>query len=223
MFERQPIVEHPSALLCAGPKIHTSVMVVTCNSRLTSLLPLLPTAMLLQKTAKALEELQPGTRMLPQRARSVLLMAGGKSLVELQQMLGLEHAQLAQQLMSEGYLQLQSGTPQPNTSIQTANPAPSPAAPALAPVTAAAMSMAGTRMYLFDLCERLFANRQEALAQSLRQQLRAARDIVSLREAGLAMLDAVQEHAGEERASALREQLSALLETHADIDADVAA
>ncbi|MEG0448105.1 MAG: hypothetical protein RR687_15215, partial [Comamonas sp.] len=83
--------------------------------------------MLLQKTAKALEELQPGTRMLPQRARSVLLMAGGKSLVELQQMLGLEHAQLAQQLMSEGYLQLQSGTPQPNTSIQTANPAPSPA------------------------------------------------------------------------------------------------
>ncbi|WP_417283367.1 hypothetical protein [Comamonas sp.] len=179
--------------------------------------------MLLQKTAKALEELQPGTRMLPQRARSVLLMAGGKSLVELQQMLGLEHAQLARQLMSEGYLQLQSGTPQPNTGIQTTNPAPSPAAPALPPVAAAAMSMAGTRMYLFDLCERLFANRQEALAQRLRQQLRAARDIVSLREAGLAMLDAVQEHAGEERASALREQLSALLETHADIDADVAA
>ena len=179
--------------------------------------------MLLQKTAKALEELQPGTRMLPQRARSVLLMAGGKSLVELQQMLGLEHAQLAQQLMSEGYLQLQSGTPQPNTSFQTTNPAPSPAAPALPPVAAAAMSMAGTRMYLFDLCERLFANRQEALAQSLRQQLRAARDIVSLREAGLAMLDAVQEHAGQERASALREQLSALLETHADIDEAVVA
>lgn len=199
-------------------------MVVTCNSRLISLLPLLPTAMLLQKTAKALEELQPGTRMLPQRARSVLLMAGGKSLVELQQMLGLEHAQLAQQLISEGYLQLQTGTPQQTTGIPTgiptADPAPSPAAPAMAPST---MSMAGTRMYLFDLCERLFANRQEALAQSLRQQLRAARDIISLREAGLAMLDAVQEHAGQERASALREQLSALLETHADIDADIAA
>ena len=33
--------------------------------------------MILQKTAKAQEELQPGSRQLPQRARSLLLVAGG--------------------------------------------------------------------------------------------------------------------------------------------------
>lgn len=192
--------------------------------------------MLLQKTAKAFEELQPGTRLLPQRARSVLLMAGGKSLAELQQMLGLEHAQLAQQLVTDGYLQLQPDNSQPASQRQTANtqtpdPATGPAAPALAPAatqpsattSAHVVQMAGTRMYLFDLCERLFANRHEALAQSLREQLRQARDIISLREAGLAMLDAVQEYAGEERADALRERLSALFETHADIGMGVGA
>ena len=41
--------------------------------------------------------------------------------------------------------------------------------------------MAGTRMYLFDLCERLFANRHEMLAQSLRAQLREARDLAARR------------------------------------------
>ena len=54
-------------------------------------------------------------------------------------------------------------------------------------------------MYLFDLCERLFANRHEMLAQSLRAQLREARDLAALRCAGLALLQAVQSHAGEER------------------------
>lgn len=66
-------------------------------------------------------------------------------------------------------------------------------------------------MYLFDMCERLFANRHEALAQSLRTQLREARDLSSLRSAGISLLTAVQEYAGEERAQSLRERLAALL------------
>ena len=148
--------------------------------------------MILQKTAKAQEELQPGKRQLPQRARSLLLMAGGKSMEELQALLGSDHAALAQQLVAQGYLEWIGES----------------SSPALAP----AINMAGTRMYLFDLCERLFANRHEMLAQSLRAQLREARDLAALRCAGLALLQAVQSHAGEERAATLREQLRGLLD-----------
>ncbi|MEG0046422.1 MAG: hypothetical protein RR729_10745 [Comamonas sp.] len=154
--------------------------------------------MILQKTAKAQEELQPGTRQLPQRARSLLLMAGGKSMEELQALLGSDHAALAQQLVAQGYLELVATGESKSSS------------PALAP----AINMAGTRMYLFDLCERLFANRHETLAQTLRTQLREARDLSSLRSASLNFLVAVQEYAGEERAQSLRERLAALLACH---------
>jgi len=171
--------------------------------------------MILQKTAKALEELQPGKRQLPQRARSVLLVAGGKSLEEIQRLLGADHAELAQQLVAQGYLQL---APAPGGEGKTqARQAPAPtAAPPSAEAadtsqTPPAINMAGTRMYLFDLCERLFANRHEALAQTLRTQLREARDLPTLRDAGLSLLAAVQEHAGEERAQSLQERLAALL------------
>jgi hypothetical protein len=146
--------------------------------------------MLLQKTAKAHEELQPGKRQLPLRERSVLLMAGGRTLDQLQQLLGDEHAALARELIAQGYLKAQ----EPAT---TSRPA---------------LNLPGTRMYLFDLCERLFAKRHEALAQSLRTRLREARDLPALRSAGLALLDAVQQHAGEERAATLREQLAGLLQ-----------
>ena len=175
--------------------------------------------MILQKTAKALEELQPGSRQLPQRARSVLLMAGGKSLDDLQRMLGSDHAELARQLMEQGYLQWQADKPDATNSFSTAiASAAAPVAPPPATVVAVApaaaptsINMAGTRMYLFDMCERLFANRHEALAQKIRDQLRESRDLPTLREAGLTLLHAVQQHAGEERAQSLRERLSALL------------
>lgn len=179
--------------------------------------------MILQKTAKAQEELQPGSRQLPQRARSLLLLAGGKSMEELAAMLGSDHAALAQQLVEQGYLQLMPTSGSKERSLATPHPAiplakvgDSPATPALAPAEEAtdstpAINMAGTRMYLFDMCERLFANRHEALAQTLRTQLREARDLTSLRSAGISLLAAVQEYAGEERAQSLRERLAALL------------
>lgn len=173
--------------------------------------------MILQKTAKAQQELQPGSRQLPQRARSVLLMAGGKSMAEIHTLLGSDHAALAQQLVEQGYLQLiaaqavSSGKPQP-PQMAGAVPIQIAPTPATAPSSEpAAINMAGTRMYLFDMCERLFANRHEALAQTLREQLRQARDLDSLRDAGLALLTAVEQHAGAERAQSLRERLAALL------------
>lgn len=161
--------------------------------------------MILQKTAKALDELQPGSRRLPQRARTVLLLAGGKTLQELDSLLGGDHAAVAQTLVAQGYLQLTGGTA---AALST------PTTPVAPPDTApASLSLAGTRMYLFDLCERLFANRHEALAQSLRSQLREARDQAALRSAGLALLEAVQTHAGEERAAVLRNKLGGLLDS----------
>ena len=178
--------------------------------------------MLLQKTAKALEELQPGSRQLPQRARSVLLMAGGKSLDDLQRMLGSDHAELARQLVEQGYLQLQAASPAAPAALAPSAQvpiAPLKAAPEASPQAndseparpSTSINMAGTRMYLFDMCERLFANRHEELAQQLRTQLREARDLAALREAGLMLLEAVQKHAGQDRAESLRERLSALL------------
>ena len=176
--------------------------------------------MILLKTAKALEELQPGSRQLPQRARSILLMAGGKRMDEIQSLLGADHAALAQDLVDQGYLQLiaASGVQTPVVapammpSLAPALPAPVTPAPAKsAPAQTPSINMAGTRMYLFDMCERLFANRHHSLAQDLREQLRQARDLQALRGASLRLLSAVQEHAGEDRAQSLRERLAGLL------------
>ena len=181
--------------------------------------------MILLKTAKALEELQPGSRQLPQRARSVLLMAGGKRMDEIQSLLGADHAALAQDLIDQGYLQLiaASGTQTPAMlpSLAPARPAPAttpakttpvtPTPAKAAPAQTPNINLAGTRMYLFDMCERLFANRHHSLAQDLREQLRQARDLQALRGASLRLLSAVQEHAGEDRAQSLRERLAGLL------------
>ena len=207
---------------CELAQIHTSVIVSSCNSASALLMRQTEPVMILQKTAKAQEELQPGSRQLPQRARSLLLLAGGKSMEELAAMLGSDHAAMAQQLVEQGYLQLMPTSASKERSMATppatslANVGDGLATPALAPAEQAASSvpainMAGTRMYLFDMCERLFANRHEALAQTLRTQLREARDLSSLRSAGISLLAAVEEYAGEERAHSLREKLAALL------------
>lgn len=206
---------------CELAPIHTAVMVCTCNSASELVLRQTTKTMILQKTAKAQEELQPGSRQLPQRARSLLLLAGGKRLEEIAAMLGSDHAALAQQLVEQGYLQLVSASttkerspaihPAASLAKVAATPVPAPAPDQTAASSPPAINMAGTRMYLFDMCERLFANRHEALAQSLRTQLREARDLSSLRSAGISLLTAVQEHAGEERAQSLRERLAALL------------
>ena len=214
-----------SSLQKAG--IHMSVTDFGCNKRNNTFLHApRHSFMILQKTAKAIEELQPGSRQLPQRARSVLLMAGGRSLDDLQRMLGSDHAELARQLMEQGYLQLQAASPAASAALAPSAQvpiAPLKAAPEASPVASphandseparpsTSINMAGTRMYLFDMCERLFANRYEELAQQLRTQLREARDLTALREAGLVLLQAVEKHAGQDRAQSLRERLAGLL------------
>ncbi len=89
--------------------------------------------------------------------------------------------------------------------------APAAAKESTPPGPAATLNLAGTRMYLFDMCERMFANRHEDKAQVLRHLLREARDLEALQAAALQLLQTVQEHAGDERADALRERLRHLL------------
>ena len=185
----------------------------SCNVQ-SGLVGLPAPTMLLQKTAKALEELQPGRRSLPLRERSVLLMADGRTEEQLQQVLGAQAGELIEQLIASGHLQRlagQAAESSPPARAQAPSIAPAAAKESSPPGPAATLNLAGTRMYLFDMCERMFANRHEDKAQVLRHLLREARDLEALQAAALQLLQTVQEHAGDERADALRERLRHLL------------
>ena len=150
---------------CELAPIHTAVMVCTCNSASELVLRQTTITMILQKTAKAQEELQPGSRQLPQRARSLLLLAGGKRLEEIAAMLGSDHAALAQQLVEQGYLQLVSASTtkernpaiHPAASLAKVAATPTPVPDQTAASSPPAINMAGTRMYLFMLISAVLA------------------------------------------------------------------
>ena len=168
--------------------------------------------MLLHKTEKARLELSPGVRTLSLRERSLLLLADGKSLSDLQAMYNGIGAQIVDNLMRQGYLTgpaaLPAATEPPVGVIQASAKAPSIQRPEPGE---SLRSLAGARMYLFDTCERLFARRYPVLAQQFREALRAAKDRVSMLDVGEAMLDEVAMTAGAERAASLRERLEQLL------------
>ena len=169
--------------------------------------------MLLQKTEKARLELSPGVRTLSLRERSLLLLADGKPLSDLQAMYNGIGAQIVENLMRQGYLTGPAdlpSTPEPTTSNTTPTPTPS----IERPVPGESLrSLAGARMYLFDTCERLFARRDPVLAQHFREALRAAKDRTSMLDVGEAMFEEVALAAGAERAASLRERLDQLLPT----------
>ena len=156
--------------------------------------------MLLYKTNKAHQELAPGARSLNLRQRSLLLLAEGTPLARLQQMYHGEGAAMIAQLLRTGYLE--------SRPLQEAEPASDDASAETA--RAPALTLAGTRMYLFDQVERLFANRQQATAQHFRQALREARDAHALRTVCDNLLHAIAQHAGADRAMQLARQLSHL-------------
>ena len=169
--------------------------------------------MLLQKTEKARLELSPGVRTLCLRERSLLLLADGKPLSDLQAMYNGIGAQIVENLMRQGYLTGPADlppTPEPTTSNTTPTPTPS----IERPVPGESLrSLAGARMYLFDTCERLFARRDPVLAQHFREALRAAKDRTSMLDVGEAMFEEVALAAGAERAASLRKRLDQLLPT----------
>ena len=66
-------------------------------------------------------------------------------------------------------------------------------------------------MYLFDICERLFARRDPAMAQHFHSALRSARDRDSMLDVGEALLEEVAQLGGAERAQTIRERMTQLL------------
>lgn len=165
--------------------------------------------MLLQKTDKARAELQPGIRTLGLRERSLLLMADGrKTLADMAAVLGPTTSAVAAQLQHAGYLE----------PVRVAAVAPRQAPPV--PVESAGQgsdsfegkrSLATTRMFLFDLCERMFARRNPVLAEQIRETLRQARDREAMLGAARAMLEEIEMIAGFERADSISARIAMLL------------
>lgn len=180
--------------------------------------------MLLQKTDKARTELRPGMRTLGQRERTLLLLAdGNKSLLDLRGLFDGEGEQIVLNLVREGYLEPIKGKREfkPEASgafaISTtafmavaSAPVPSPA-PAAADSFEGKRSLATTRMFLFDLCERMFARRDPPLAEQFREALRHAKDPASMLAASRDMIAEIERVAGPERADSISERIAMLL------------
>ena len=170
--------------------------------------------MLLLKTDKARQELAPGMRTLSLRERSLLLLAEGKPLAELQAMYSGGGAEIVKHLLSQGYLSLSAHAVQdtlPTPPAHTQRSALRPEAVTPPEPSDHLRSLAGARMYLFDICERLFARRDPARAQHFHSALRAARDRDSMLHVGESLLEEVSQLAGAERAETIRERMKQLL------------
>lgn len=179
--------------------------------------------MLLQKTEKARVELRPGVRTLGQRERTVLLLADGtRTLADLMSLYDGEGAGLAAKLIADGYLTEQSTRSErrAETPVGPRAAIPSAPQPMVAPARASAVSadsfegkrsLATTRMFLFDLCERMFARRDPVLAEAFRDALRQAKDRDSMLAAGREMIAEIERIAGHERADSIAERIAMLL------------
>ena len=167
------------------------------------------------KTDKARDELQGGQRTLSQRERALLLMADGRrSLTDFSALFpDRREAELAiQALVQRGYLQ----NPQAAGAPAPAQPAPIPAdEPIRLPTSADTFdgkrSLATTRMFLFDICERMFVRRDPKFALQMRDALREARDREAMLTIAALMLTEIEKTAGVERAESLRERIDRLL------------
>lgn len=163
--------------------------------------------MLLQKTDKARAELQPGARTLSLRERSLLLMADGrKSAQDMRAVFGDGVDPMVQQLVDSGFLMAVQPAPPP-VSVRPVNTGTAQAADAFE----GKRSLATTRMFLFDICERMFARRDPALAERLREALRNAKDRDAMLAESRFMLEEIEKLAGFERADSIAERIAMLL------------
>ena len=74
-------------------------------------------------------------------------------------------------------------------------------------------SLATTRMFLFDIVERMFVRKMPELANRYRDQLRGAKDRVSMLAIASDIIINVEEIAGHDRADGLSERLAMMLPT----------
>lgn len=72
-------------------------------------------------------------------------------------------------------------------------------------------SLATTRMFLFDMCERMFARRDPAMAEHFRELLRNAKNREAMLNASRVMLEEIEKVAGHARADSISERLAMML------------
>jgi hypothetical protein len=186
--------------------------------------------MQLHKTDRARAELKSGTRTLGQRERTLLLLAdGSKSVQDFRPLFNGDGEEIALRMLREGFLQAQPGKvqeairpPAPaaeKTAIARPDRAPLPPTPAAAaaPVRVSAdqfegkRSLATTRMFLFDICERMFARKNPELAAIFREALRDARDRDTMLATSRRMIEEIEKVTGSERADSISERIAMLL------------
>lgn len=200
--------------------------------------------MQLHKTDRARAELKPGTRTLGQRERTLLLLAdGSKSVQDFRPLFDGDGEQIALRLLRDGFLEAhpsqlmakQAAKPAPSVQPAPAPVAAAPAAPSLteaqrrdfpSPETTQAIrvsadqfegkrSLATTRMFLFDICERMFARRNPVMADLFREALRNAKDRETMLAVSRDMIGEIELVAGHERADSISERLAMLLPAEA--------
>lgn len=166
------------------------------------------------KTDKAHDELRGGQRTLSQRERALLLMADGRrSLRDFGPLFASpgEAEQALQGLLNRGYLHCPPADAPSAPAAPVDRIAEPPPAVASADHFDGKRSLATTRMFLFDICERMFVRRDSRFAQQMRDALREARDREAMLTIAALMLSEVEKSAGAERAESLRERIGRLL------------
>jgi hypothetical protein len=193
--------------------------------------------MLFRKTQKGRDELKPGGRELGLRERGLLLLFDGhKTLADVQGFFNGEAEKVALSLVERGYLESLDAT---GLSFDTGyadmlagpmgellasklqQPSPLPAnllvdvSPKSTAVSADSFngkrSLATTRMFLFDICERMFARRDKLQAEKFREALREATDRESMLTVSREMMAEIERVAGPERADSISERIAMLL------------
>lgn len=176
----------------------------------------------ISKTDKARAELALSRGELNRRQRTLLLLADGRrSADDLLAMVGGAEAGDVRTLLEQGYLSDPTITPIKAPVAITSTASASAPAPAALSLRSDAthdderrlrLNAAATKMFLLDMTERSFAQRDPALRQTLRMLLGAARDEQGLIAAADQLLIHLAVHAGEDRAVMVRQQLFVELE-----------
>jgi hypothetical protein len=179
--------------------------------------------MTLHRSDKARDELASRSRVLNLRERSALFLADGQRTHEEVRVLLQDDGSILRKLIETGYLlagETGNAREAPAQALQHTGPVVSPPDPAPPPAEAPAnsadnfegkRSLATTRMFLFDICERMFVRKMPAMADHYRDQLREARTRESMIAIARDIILNVEELAGPERADGLRERIAMLL------------
>ncbi|MES2283346.1 MAG: hypothetical protein V4542_18170 [Pseudomonadota bacterium] len=177
--------------------------------------------MQLHRTDKAKAELASRERVLSVRERGALFLADGTKTRNEMMLLLQDSGGVLDKLLSEGYLAIQAlakpaAMPAATPKAITAEAPSDVATPPVIEKSASdsfdgKRSLATTRMFLFDICERMFVRKLPELATQYRNQLREARDRAAMLKIADQMLFTVADIAGQERADGLSERIAMLL------------